>query len=90
LQQPDGPAPDRLGPNEKHPAGIGRVFLVTRRATSGKNRIFSPSSRHASPFIWSWRKSARHKTDRPSSAAHARYSSVRRCWHRHRRPRADR
>ena len=42
LQQPDGPAPDRLGPNEKHPAGIGRVFLVTRRATSGKNRIFTP------------------------------------------------
>lgn len=41
LQQPDGPAPDRLGPNEKHPAGIGRVFLVTRRATSGKT-AFSP------------------------------------------------
>ena len=42
LQQPDGPAPDRLGPNEKHPAGIGRVFLVTRRATSAKKEnVFS-------------------------------------------------
>ena len=34
-----------------------------------KTAFSPPPSRHASPFIWSWRKSARHKTDRPSSAA---------------------